>query len=123
MFLFAGREAIADWTFLMVADDADWYIDQSETRRRGTMAKVWTLQDYHTPQPYQTGSYRSSKTQFEIRCHAEQLRGLYFSSYRDGMGEGEQVYAQEAAGAWRAVDVDEGLEALYRAGCFPEIPD
>ena len=114
-----NREAAADWDFLFVADDADWYVDEALTRKRGTMAKVWTLQEYRNGQPFQNGEYLSSKTQVEIRCHSKQWRVLYFSSYSGHMGEGKQLYTQEAAGAWQGIASGTYSAALYQAGCQP----
>ncbi|KPK28917.1 MAG: hypothetical protein AMJ66_10450 [Betaproteobacteria bacterium SG8_40] len=111
--------ASADWTYLVAADDADWYFDESLGRKRGTMAKVWTLQQYREAQPFQGGVYRSSKMQAEIRCHSRQWRVFYFSSYSGDMGEGEQLYVQEAAGAWKDVQPATVAEALFQAGCYP----
>ena len=111
--------ALADWTFLAAADDADWYFDEALGRKRGTMAKVWTLQQYREDQPLKSGVYRSSKMQVEIRCHSQQWRVFYFSSYSDEMGEGEQLYVQEAAGAWMSVQPGTVSEALYKVGCHP----
>jgi hypothetical protein len=111
--------AAADWTFLIAADDADWYFDEALGRKRGTMAKVWTLQQYQQARPLQGGAYRSSKTQIEIRCHSQQWRVFYFSTYGGAMGEGEQLYVQEAAGAWKGVQPGAVSEALYKVGCHP----
>lgn len=111
--------AVADWTFLIAADDADWYFDEALGKKRGTMAKVWTLQQYREDQPLKSGVYQSSKMQVEIRCHSQQWRVFYFSSYGDDMGEGEQLYVQEAAGAWMSVQPGTVSEALYKVGCHP----
>ena len=114
-----GREAVADWEYLIAAEDVDWYVDQALTRKRGTMAKVWTLQEYRNGQSFQRGEYWSSKLQAEIRCHSRQWRVFYFSSYSGSRGEGIQVYVQEAAGAWQSVTPGTVSEALYKAGCEP----
>ena len=114
------REAAADWDFLFAADDADWYVDEALTRKRGNMAKVWTLQEYRNGQPFQSREYLSSKTQVEIRCHSKQWRVFYFSSYSGNMGEGKQLYTQEAAGTWQSVASGSYSAALYQAGCYPE---
>ncbi len=119
LFNCAPGVAVADWTFLFATDDADWYFDEALGRKRGTMAKVWTLQQYREAQPLQRGVYRSSKTQAEIRCHSRQWRVFYFSSYSGDMGEGEQLYVQEAAGAWKDVQPATVSEALYQVGCYP----
>ena len=94
-------------------------IDEALGRKRGTMAKVWTLQQYRTAQPLQGGAYRSSKTQIEVRCHSRQWRVFYFSAYSGEMGTGEQSYAQATAGAWRDVQPGTVSEAVYRVGCHP----
>lgn len=117
--LFMSRDAVAEWAFLIAADDADWYVDETLTRKRGSMAKVWTLQDYRSGQPFQSGEYFSSKIQAEIRCHSREWRVFYFSSYSGHGGEGAQLYVQEAAGAWRNVIPNTVSEALYEAGCIP----
>ncbi|HUU72141.1 MAG TPA: surface-adhesin E family protein [Burkholderiales bacterium] len=114
-----GGEARADWTFLFAADDADWYFDEALGRKRGTMAKVWTLQQYTSGQPLQNSTYWSSKTQAEIRCHSRQWRTLYFSSYSGRMGEGEQLYTQEVSGAWKSVQPGTISETLFKVGCHP----
>jgi hypothetical protein len=112
--------ALADWAFLIAADDADWYVDPILTRKRGTMAKVWTLQQYATGQPLYRGDYLSAKTQAEIRCHSREWRVLYLSFYSGSMGNSERVYTHETAGAWKAVAPDDFSEALYQIGCHPE---
>jgi len=119
LFNCATGVAVADWTFLAAADDADWYFDEALGRKRGTMAKVWTLQQYQQAKPLKSGVYRSSKMQAEVRCHSSQWRVFYFSSYSGDMGEGEQLYVQEAAGAWKDVEPGTVSEALYKVGCHP----
>jgi hypothetical protein len=119
MFNVAPGLAVADWAFLVAADDADWYFDEALGRKRGTMAKVWTLQQYRQAQPFKSEAYRSSKTQAEIRCHSQQWRVFYFSSYSGDMGEGEQLYVQEVAGAWKDVQPGTVSEAMYQVGCHP----
>lgn len=121
--LLCAGEAVADWAYLTQTEDADWYIDHAETRKRGTMAKVWTLQDFRVPQPYRDGSYQSTKTQFEIRCHSSEWRVFYFSIYRQRMGAGDQVYVQETTSAWRQVDPNTYSAVIFRAACFPGHPD
>jgi len=114
-----ASSAAADWTFLYAADDANWYVDRALGRKRGTMAKVWTLQQYDSAQPLQSNTYWSSKMQAEIRCHSRQWRVFYFSGYSGRMGEGEQLYSQEVAGAWKIVQPGTVSEALYKVGCYP----
>ena len=115
----AGAEPAESWTHLVAAADAEWYFDEALGRKRGTMAKVWTLQQYRTAQPLQGGAYRSSKTQIEVRCHSRQWRVFYFSAYSGEMGTGEQSYAQATAGAWKDVQAESVSEAVYRVGCHP----
>ncbi len=112
--------ALADWEFLVATEEADWYVDQSLTRKRGTMAKVWALQQYATSQPLYDGNFLSVTTQVEIRCHSEQWRILYFSYYPGRMGEGKSVYTQDTGGAWKAVIPGNYSAALYQVGCHPE---
>ena len=114
--------AVADWAFLIAADDVDWYVDETLTRKRGTMARVWSLQDHKTAQPLYSGEYQSVKMQAEIRCHSNEWRVFYFS-YHDGrMGTGEAVYVQDTAGAWKQVESGTYSEALFNTGCYPQ-PD
>lgn len=112
--------AVADWAFLIAADDVDWYVDETLTRKRGTMAKVWSLQDYKTAQPLFGGEYQSVKMQAEIRCHSNQWRVLYFAYQSGRMGTGDAVYVQETAGAWKQVKAGTYSEALFNTGCHPE---
>lgn len=114
--------AFGDWTFLMAVKDVDWYFDETLTRKRGTMAKVWTLQDYKTAQPLYGGEYQSIKMQAEIRCHSNQWRVFYFVYHAGPMGTGDAVYIQETAGAWKSVEPDTYAEALFNTGCHPEPP-
>jgi Surface-adhesin protein E len=119
LLVFASSEAAADWTFLYAADDANWYVDLALGRKRGTMAKVWTLQQYGSAQPLHSNAYWSSKLQAEIRCHSRQWRVFYFSGYSGRMGEGEQLYSQQVAGAWKDVQAGTVSDALYQSGCNP----
>lgn len=117
---YVNSSALADWTFLISAEDADWYVDHILIRKRGPMVKVWTLQQYATGKPLYSGEYLSAKTQAQIRCHSKQWRVLYFSWYSGPMGSGERVYTHETPGAWQAVAPDDFSEALYQVGCHPE---
>lgn len=112
--------AVADWAFLIAADDVDWHVDETLTRKRGTMAKVWSLQDYKTAQPLYSGEYQSVKMQAEIRCHSNQWRVFYFTYHSGRMGSGELVYEQDTAGAWKTVEPGTYTEALFNTGCHPE---
>lgn len=109
----------AEWAFLIESNDVDWYVDETLTRKRGTMAKVWSLQDYKTPQPLYGGEYQSVKMQAEIRCHSNEWRVFYFVYHSGQMGTGDAVYTQETAGAWKKVVVGDYSEALFNTGCHP----
>ncbi len=111
--------AVADWAFLTAADDVDWYVDETLTRKRGTMAKVWSLQDYKTAQPFFSGEYQSIKMLAEIRCHSNEWRVFYFTYHSGRMGAGDAVYTQETAGAWKNVVAGEYSQALFKTGCHP----
>ena len=114
--------ALAEWALLIESDDVNWYVDETLTRKRGTMAKVWSLQDYLTPQPLYGGEYQSVKMQAEIRCHSNEWRVFYFTYHSGRMGTGETIYSQETAGAWKKVVAGDYSEALFNTGCHPE-PD
>ena len=109
----------ADWAFLIATDDVDWYVDETLTRKRGTMAKVWSLQNYRTPQPFYSGDYQSVKMQAEIRCHSNEWRVFYFVYHSGRMGTGDAVYIQETAGSWKNVIAGEYSQALFKTGCHP----
>lgn len=113
------RPAFAEWTRLITTDASDWYADETLTRKRGTMAKVWSLQDYQATQPLYDGQYQSMKMQAEIRCHSGEWRVLYFSYYSGRMGTGKQLYVQETAGPWKRVDPGGYTRALFDTGCHP----
>lgn len=115
--------AVADWRPLLSTDDAQWYVDDALTRKRGTMAKVWTLQDLNTPRPLYSGQYQSVKLQAEIRCHSNQWRELYSSYYTGRMGDGEMIYVQQTAGAWKQVVPGAYSAAAFKSGCHPEKPE
>jgi hypothetical protein len=115
-----NSSALADWSFLTAAEDANWYVDYILVRKRGSMAKVWTLQQYSTGQPLYGGEYLSANTQAEIRCHSKQWRVLYFSYYSGPMVGGERVYTHATSAAWKAVSPEDFSEALYQVGCHPE---
>ncbi len=116
--LFAGAVR-ADWTFLIATDTADWYVDETQTRKRGTMAKVWSMQDFRAAQPLYDGEYQSVMMQAEIRCHSSEWRVFYFSYYSGRMGSGKPVYVHETAGPWKDVVADDYSQALYNTGCHP----
>ena len=112
--------ALADWELLIATDDVDWYVDQSLTRKRGTMAKVWAMREYKTSQPLYSGDYLSAQTQVEIRCHSKQWRVFYFSYFVGSMGSGALAFTHETAGSWKAVVAGGFSEALFQVGCHPE---
>lgn len=119
MVLGVPTAAVAEWAFLTRVDDVDWYVDETLTRKRGTMAKVWTLQDHKAAQPLYGGEYQSVKMQAEIRCHSNQWRVLYFAYQSGRMGTGEEVYVQETAGAWKEVISTDYTGLLFKTGCHP----
>lgn len=122
MFLLAcvSSGVLAEWKFLIATDQADWYVNESLTRKRGMMAKVWTLQQYATSQPLYSGEYLSAKMQAEVRCYSRQWRVFYFSYYTGRMGSGKLVYTHETAGSWKSVTPDSFSDALFQVGCHPE---
>lgn len=111
--------ATAEWALLIETGDVDWYVDETLTRKRGTMAKVWSLQDHVTPQPLYGGEYRSVKMQAEIRCHSNEWRVFYFVYHAGPMGTGDALYTQETAGHWKKVVAGDYSEALFKTGCHP----
>ncbi len=119
LFALVSGVAVADWTFLIETEDAQWFVDETLTRKRGAMAKVWLLQDYMAPQPLYGGEYQSMKMQAEIRCDSGEWRVFYFSYHPGRMGTGEPVYMQETAGPWKRVVAGDYSQALFQSGCHP----
>ena len=91
--------AYAEWLGLVKNDRLGTvvYVDPDTIRRKGDLAKMWSLNDYKTGSS--DGSL-STKQQVEYDCTEERMRVLAIMGFSGNMGSGTLVSLNSAEGVW-----------------------
>lgn len=123
MLLAVSSNAAAAWVALGTTTDktTDYYID------RGTLVKMWTLEDYKTAQEGPGSSrsylspvkYLSSKSQYEYDCKEKRSRMLSLTWYSKNLGKGEVVnFQSDSDSKWGMFVVPGSVgESLWKVAC------
>lgn len=110
--------AMAEWVRVGSNIDTTMYADLSTIRRSGDTAKLWSLDDYKSPESVKgIPPYLSRKSQTEFDCKEERSRTLYFSVHSENMSAGNSIYAGEGFMKWRPVSPGSADEILWEVAC------
>jgi hypothetical protein len=115
--LLLSTPAWAEWTLVGDSDASDIYADLATIRKRGGVAKMWSLYDLKTARPFAGTLYFSSKDQDEYDCDGGRTRFLSFSVHSGNMGGGRTIYSDAERGKWTPLPTGSVIEALWRIAC------
>lgn len=94
LLLLMSTNVLAEWTEVSSNSSvgATAYADFQSIRKNGNIAKMWTLMDFKTDQPYSPGIRNLSQvSRYEFICSEEVIRMSDYSQYSKNMGNGENV--------------------------------
>jgi hypothetical protein len=84
--------AMAEWTLISIDDAFDVYVDIASKLKSGKKVKIWTLQDYKSPQTDSSERlYLSALIQREFDCFNETITILSFALYTENMQSGSAI--------------------------------
>jgi hypothetical protein len=92
------------------------YTDSSTIRRRGDLAKMWSLFDSETTQELQGKRYLSFQQQSEYDCVEERTRILALTFFSGHMGSGDVVRTAEKT-EWYTVGPGNVNQSLWKIAC------
>ena len=90
------------------------YVDPDTIRRKGDLAKMWSLSDYKTGSS--DGSL-STKAQIEYDCTEERMRVLAMMGFSGNMGSGTLVSFNSTEGVWIPLAPDSAGYAIWKFAC------
>ena len=79
--------AWAEWVEVGVSDTQTVYADPATIRKKGSMAKMWTLYDNKRPEVHENKPYMSLLVQEEYDCDDEQTRPLSMTFSPENMAK------------------------------------
>ena len=102
LLILSSAPAYAEWVEVAKGGNATSYMDPDTIRSKGTMVKMWGLDDQKSTQTSdrEGKSYLSLKLQMEFDCAEEQLRTLAEHGYSGKMGTGEIVFSHTKPSNW-----------------------
>ena len=112
-FTLITTNALAEWTLVYDGKSFSTYINHSFTRKNGDTVKIWTLDNFKTPQY----GWLSSKAQHEFDCNEERVRLLAFIHTTDSMGSGDVISTETQIGDWQPIAPDTINEELWKIAC------
>lgn len=117
----AASLAYAGWEPIAELAAVQFFWDSKDVRKSGAMVKVWVLTEHKAPQKNSVdGSvYRSSKSQYEIDCKKDLLRGLSQSQHAASAAQGEATYTINGASPWEPVPPGSVFSVLAKKVCSP----
>lgn len=101
-------------------DEITFYHDKSTIRRKGAVAKMWTMKDYSEVQVDALGSYKSDKVLHSYHCVEETYAAISFVYYSDLMGAGtlvNSVTIKESSLDWYPVVPGSANAKLLKIAC------
>ncbi len=101
-------------------DEIIFYHDKSTIRRKGAVAKMWTMKDFSADQIGESGSYKSNKVLHAYDCLAETSTAIAFVNYSGSMGEGavvNSVTGKESWLEWDPVVPGSAQEKMWKIAC------
>ncbi len=112
-----SNNAMAEWTAVGTSDDGVNYANLATIRRKGDIAKMWSLMDFKTAKQLGQKSYLSHESQYEYNCMEEQFREVFFTMYSSNMASGEQVYSSSNQIEWAPVRPGSLGEVKFKIAC------
>lgn len=101
LLVLSSAPAYAEWVEVAKGGNVISYMDPDTIRSKGTMVKMWGLDDHKTTRTSGEGkSFLSLKLQMEFDCAEEQLRIVADYGYSGQMGTGEIVFSHPEPGKW-----------------------
>ncbi len=115
-----SNNVMAEWTRIVESEDHEYitYANLDTIRRKGDIAKMWTLIDYKTVQQPKSGErYLSDESQEEYDCREEQTRNVIYTWYSGNMSGGDRVYSNSSLRQWSPVRPGSIGEAWLKIAC------
>ena len=109
--------AWAEWVEVGVSDTQTVYADPATIRKKGSMAKMWTLYDNKRPEVHENKPYMSLLVQEEYDCDDEQTRPLSMTFSPENMAKDRPISSGSVRGQWTPIAPRTMGEALWKFAC------
>jgi hypothetical protein len=118
LLILSSAPAYAEWVEVAKGDNVTSYMDPDTIRSKGTMVKMWGLDDQKTTRTSREGkSFLSLKMQQEYDCAEEQWRSLAEYGYSGQMGTGEIVFSHTKPNDWAPAIPGSVGQANWKFAC------
>ncbi len=118
----ASGPASAEWVALESRYQSPglqtFYVDPATMSREDGFVTVWQLTDFVWTQGGQGFSFRSTTTQQQVDCGAQQVRLLRFAEFSGATGQGTRLYGLVDSTSWLSINHATSLsQALWVLAC------
>jgi len=93
------------------------YVDPDTIRRKGSLVKMWQLNDFKTVQTVEDNSFLSAKKQREFDCAEERTRILAATQFSGNMGTGKMVWGNSGEQKWEPIVPESIAQTLWEFAC------
>lgn len=114
-----SSNAMAEWVRVGRTDNATRtiYANPSTISKNGNIVKMWSLQDFKTPQISPGNPFLSYKELNAYDCRGDRARRLSLSFYSENMGGGNTVFTNSTPDGWEPLAPDSVGETLLQEAC------
>jgi len=112
-----STSALAEWNKVGEDTDSTIYADASTIRKKGDVAKMWSLYDFKETQKMSGKDYLSMEIKYEFDCVKEQSMTTYILYYAGNMGGGEKGAFTYPPKQWQPITPKSTMEELWKAAC------
>jgi hypothetical protein len=114
-----SKSVMAEWIYLSSTDNADFYIDKTEIRKKGNRVKIWEMIDYKSVQKdANDSSYLSARSLIVFDCLEVRSNILNISFFSGNMAQGEIVFNnQYDDDKWLDIPPNTVSKTLWKTAC------
>lgn len=119
LLVLSGGPVYAEWIEVSANKKAGViaYADPDSIRRKGDLAKMWSLFDLHGTQIAGGSSYSSIKALQKYDCAEDRSRALAHTKFSGNMGHDKVVHSNSNEGAWAPIAPVSVGQELWKVAC------
>jgi hypothetical protein len=119
-----GRSPKGGWIRVSETESIATYMYPSTIHRQGSVAHMWSLINYKSPQTNSASSlpFLSEKSEGEYDCENAKWRIWSSALHTHKMGNGQTVFSTRESGQWQPVTPNSDSEILWKTACKKYVP-
>lgn len=106
------------WIKVGESDQMTVYANPFTLRKKGSRVRMWELFNFRSPRLHNNWQkYLSVRHQAEYDCKEMQYRTLEVEYHADNMGKGEEIFNDDKAKKWEAVQAGSADQLFWKMAC------